>query len=120
MSKTGYLLDTNIVIGLLKSAADVMALVDDLGFDFENAAVSQITRMELLSFPRISEDEEKKIESFLDDCQVIICDEHIERTAIVLRRAHGFKLPDAIIVATAQVNGLELVTLDKQLQGNDK
>ena len=117
MNKAGYLLDTNIVIGLLKSAPDVMALVNELGLDFENAAVSQVTRMELLSFPRIAEDEEASIGSFLEDCQVILCDEHIERAAIALRRAHGLKLPDAIIVATAQVNGLQLVTLDRQLQG---
>ena len=40
----------------------------------------------------------------------------IEERTIQFRRQHQTKLPDAIIAATAQTHGLELLTLDKKLQ----
>ncbi len=116
MSRIRYLLDTNIVIGRLKTTPDVMALVEEKGFDFDNSAISQITRIELLSFPRLKVEEERQIHAFLDDCLVILWDEHIERGTVDLRRAHGLKLPDAIIAATARFHELELLTLDRRLQ----
>jgi len=39
----------------------------------------------------------------------------IEKEAIALRRHRILRLPDAIIAATAKVNGLHLVTLDERL-----
>lgn len=116
MSSVRYLLDTNIVIGRLKKTANVLALARETGFDFDNSAISQITRIELLSFPRLEAQEEEQINAFLDDSHVILCDERIEQAAISLRRAHGLKLPDAIIAATAQTNELELLTLDNKLK----
>jgi predicted nucleic acid-binding protein len=46
---------------------------------------------------------------------VLLIDEAVERVAIHLRRAGYCKLPDAIIVATAQVHQLKLLTLDERL-----
>ncbi len=115
MSGIQYLLDTNIVIGALNEQPAAVKLVQKLKIHFSKIAISQISRMELLSFPRLAKEEEKKVHAFLDDCLVILCDEKIEQAAIDLRREHGLKLPDAIIAATAKVNSLELVTLDKKL-----
>jgi len=115
MSGPDYLLDTNIVIGRLKTSPEVMALVDQLGFDFGNTAVSQITRIELLSFSRMGRDEERQLHAFLDDCLVVPLDEAIERATIKIRRAHTVKLPDAIIAATALVKNLQLLTMDRRL-----
>ncbi len=110
-----YLLDTNIVIGLLKGSPDVMALVKQHGFDFDNAVISQITRMELLSFSGMSGDEQHKVNTFLNEFQVLLLNEAIEQETIKIRLAYGIKLPDAVMVATAQLHKLELLTLDKRL-----
>lgn len=86
------------------------------GITFEQCAISQITRMELLSFPSLQTEEKPGIEDFLNKCRVLLLNEIIERAVIDLRKTGSLKLPDAIIVATAQVNGLKLLTLDERLQ----
>jgi predicted nucleic acid-binding protein len=115
MSGINWLLDTNIVIGLLKQQAATIALVESQKIELSKSAVSQITRMELLGFPGLADEDERAILGFLQNCQVLFIDEAVERAAIRLRRAGLCKLPDAIIAATAQVHQLSLLTLDERL-----
>lgn len=112
MSGTEVLLDTNVVIGLLKGHAPAVALAEAAKLRLDRAAVSQITRMELLGFPSLTEEEEHEIRAFLSCCRICLLDEHIEAEAIRLRRHGGLKLPDAIIAASALINGYRLLTLD--------
>lgn len=87
----------------------------------DKTAVSQITRMELLGYPKLTDDEDQAIRAFLAACQIRLLDEQIEAQAIRLRRHGTFKLPDAIIAATALSGALRLVTLDQgMLQGLEK
>jgi len=116
MSGINWLLDTNIVIGLLKQQPTAIALAESQNIELNQSAVSQITRMELLGFPSLADEEERAILEFLQHCQVLFIDEVIERAAIRLRRAGLCKLPDAIIAATAQVHQLKLLTLDERLE----
>ncbi len=51
MNGIKFLLDTNIVIGLLKQG---LSILPNQNITFANSAISQITRIELLSFPRIT------------------------------------------------------------------
>lgn len=81
-----------------------------------NSAVSQITRIELLSYPRLSINEEQSIRAFLDACEMLSLSARVEDETIAIRRSAGLKLPDAIVAATARVHGLSLVTLDKTLK----
>ncbi len=111
-----FLLDTCVVIGLLKQAPAALELVDRFELDFAKCAVSQITRMELLSYPNLQESEAREIIEFLAYCQVVLLDEEIENIAIAWRRGSAIKLPDAIIAATAYARGLQLITLDVRLQ----
>ena len=60
-----HLLDTNVVIGLLKGHAPAVALAQSAGLVLNRAAVSQITRMELLGFPAIAPEEELAAHAFL-------------------------------------------------------
>lgn len=113
MSGIDWLLDTNLVIGLLKGHAAAMALAGERKLALERAAVSQITRMELLGFPGLTEAEEEAIRSFLDACQIVLLDETVEYQAIQLRRSGMLKLPDAIIAATALTLRVPLLTLDR-------
>jgi hypothetical protein len=51
MTGIKFLLDTNLVIGVLKGHPGAIALLNTEQLSFENCAISQITRMELLSYP---------------------------------------------------------------------
>lgn len=73
---------------------------------------SVITEMELLSYAGLDEDGEKAIREFLADLDIVDLTPEVKERAILLRRSHGLKLPDAIIAATA-------VTLDAELLSND-
>ena len=115
MTGTDHLLDSNIVIGLLKGDPAVVALALQSGLTLSRAGVSQITRMELLGFPAITPAEEQATRALLNLCQVIGISDEIEAQAIRLRRSGGLKLPDAIIAATALVTGGRLLTLDQRL-----
>ena len=115
MTGIKFLLDTNIVIGLLKEYEPAIKLAEEVGVVLEESAVSQITRMELLGHPKITLDDERLIQLFLKECQVLLIDERIEVKATQLRRSGLLKLPDAIVAATAVVNDLRLLTLDKKL-----
>ena len=115
MSGGRWLLDTNVVIGLLKKQSAAVALVEAHQLELRETSVSQVTRMALLGFPGLTGDEEAEILKFLGFCRVLLLDEGIERRAIQLRRSSRCKLPDAIIAATALVHGLKLLTLDQQL-----
>jgi len=118
MNGIKFLLDTNMVIGLLKESDAAITLAEHTGLDLEQTAVSQITRMELLGYPKITDEVEQVINAFLNECQILLLDEHIEAKAIQLRRSGAFKLPDAIVAASAMTHELRLLTLDKgMLQG---
>ena len=115
MSGVKCLLDTNVVIGLLKQHAAAIELTEAHQLDTGQVVISQITRMELLGFPGLPEEEKLQIQGFLQGCRVLLIDEAIEQQAIQLRRKGNCKLPDAIIAATAQVHQLTLLTLDQRL-----
>ena len=120
MNGIKWLLDTNMVIGLLKKRPAAIALAEAQNLEMNQAAVSQITRMELLGFPGIASGEETSIHAFLRNCHILLIDEAIENAAIQLRRSKACKLPDAIIAATAQVHQIILLTLDQHLDKESK
>jgi predicted nucleic acid-binding protein len=115
MSGIKYLLDTNMIIGLLKGHDAAIALAEQIELVLEYAGISQISRMELLGYPKITEEEESAIRLFLQACQICLLDERIEAEATRLRRSGHFKLPDAIVAASAIVSHARLLTLDKNL-----
>lgn len=115
MSGTDFLLDTNIVIGVLNRSPAAHDVARHLGIDAAGNAVSQITRMELLGFPRLTLDDETGIKTFLADCEILLIDDRVEAETIAIQRRTKLSLPDAIIAATAVVYGLTLVTLDQRL-----
>ena len=116
MSGPEFLFDTNLVIGLLKGRAEARAMITRNGAAPATTFVSQITRMELLGFPGITASEEDGINGFLASARVLLLDERIETATIALRRSTKLKLPDAIILATAQVQSLQLLTFDDALR----
>ncbi len=117
MSGIKTLLDTNVVIGLLKAYSPAVALAEQAGLILAETGVSQITRMELLGYPKLTDQEEAQIRAFLAACQPCLIDEAVEVEAIRLRRTGHFKLPDAIVAATAITRRLKLLTLDQSMLG---
>lgn len=114
MSGKGYLLDTNIILGILKDhqpALECLEWADSLGI----FAYSSITRMELLGFPGLSSNELETINEMLDNLEYLPLNLVIEDIAIQLRRHYRIKLPDAIIAATALYKNYDLLTLDTAL-----
>jgi len=71
--------------------------------------------MELLGFPKLTDEEDREIRAFLSVCEVRLLDEHIEAEATRLRRSGIFKLPDAIVAATALTGSLRFLTLDQAM-----
>ena len=115
MSELLFLLDTNVAIGYLEGKQPARQLIEKHGAHTGNSAVSQITRIELLSYWALAANDEKGINALLSAVTVIGLNDLIEQETIALRRRTRLKLPDAIIAATAAVHGLTLLTLDDKL-----
>jgi predicted nucleic acid-binding protein len=103
----GYLVDTNIFIAYFNRTLpeNGMALIEG-GLP----CISVITRIELLGWTLISEEEVKMISSFLSDVIVFSLSEPIIIKTIALRQSLKIKTPDAIIAATALTHNLTLLT----------
>jgi len=115
MSGTKYLLDTNFILGILKSDTQVLAELSSRQILAGECSYSSITRMELLGFHRITQEEEALIKQKLDHFSNLPLTKDIEDRVITLRQSRKIKLPDAIIAATALCVGIELLTLDQHL-----
>ncbi len=110
-----YLLDTTIIIGVLKQSPNVIAYLSEFQPILSECAYSAITRMELLGFAGITADEDQAIRRLLDAMQYLELTTDIEDETIQIRRGLELKLPDAMIAATARVYRLKLLTLDQKL-----
>ena len=115
MSGTKYLLDTNFILGILKSDDQVFAELASRRILAGECSYSAITRMELLGFHRITQNEKILIKQKLEHFSYLPLTKDIEDRVIDLRQSRKIKLPDAIIAATALCFGIELLTLDQHL-----
>lgn len=115
MNGIKVLLDTNFILGMLKSTPEVLTVIASRDLLADECAYSAVTRMELLGFPGIDVAEEILIRDRLSRFAYLSITPAIEDAAIDLRRRHKVKLPDALIAATALVHGLNLLTLDADL-----
>ncbi len=107
------LLDTCFVLGLY--AQNVQALAAMQGVAFEQCAVSAVNRVELLGWHGISDADDAELRRFLSRVACLQMDVAVQNQAIALRRRHKIKLADSLVLATALVHGLQLLTLDNSL-----
>ncbi len=115
MSGADFLLDSNILIGLLNGHAPALGLLKQHQATPTRCAYSSITRMEVLGWADITPHQEAAITALIASMEYLPITEAVENATIRLRRTCKIKLPDAIIAATALTNGLELITLDADL-----
>jgi len=101
-----YLLDTNTIIYALNN-----------GFKFPkyDYVVSVITEIELLSYSKLSKQDEYILKNALSHFEHIGLTEDVKTETIQIRKQSKIKLPDSIILATALTQNAILVTSDKQL-----
>jgi predicted nucleic acid-binding protein len=98
------LLDTNVLIDFLGGAAAARKALARS----DNAAISSVSWMEVVvGAPKGAEDETRK---FLSRFSLVALGQPVAGRAVELRQAHRMKLPDAIIRASAQIEGRLLVT----------
>ncbi len=115
MNGVKFLLDTNIVIGLLSRNEAVNTLLTTRQVNITQCAFSAVTRMELLSYHALKEADKETINFILGRMKYLPITLAIEDAAIAFRQKNKGKLPDAIIAATAAHHQLELLTLDVAL-----
>jgi predicted nucleic acid-binding protein len=98
------LFDTNILIDYLNGVPDARNELDR----YDEKAISIVTWMEVMvgAAPAV----ETATRTFLACFGIVALDNGVAERAIAFRKARKAKLPDAIIWASAQADGLLLVT----------
>ena len=101
-----FLLDTNVLILSLKN-----------GYIFPKYKyfISVITEIELLSFPKLSKEDENILREFLENFNITYLNKDIKENTINIRKNTFLKLPDSLIISTAINTQATLVTADKQI-----
>jgi predicted nucleic acid-binding protein len=98
-------IDTNIIISWYRSG---LISLDDLSS--VAPIFSVITQIEVLGFQGIGPNEIRAIQNILGTGELIYVDQAIASQTIAIRQKNKIKTPDAIIAATALVQGVELWT----------
>lgn len=99
-----WLFDTNIIIDFLNSVPQARSI-----FTPETErAISIMSWIEVMT--GATAETEPAIRSVLSTCKVVPLTPEIAERAVILRRQTRLKLPDAIILATAQQQARTLVT----------
>lgn len=101
MNGSRIFVDTNILLYFLNGDLEVIDMISD-----KDISISFITELELLSFPRLSDKDEKTIKGLLKNFTILDINPEIKRLTIELRKKSNLKLPDSIIAATAYINKL--------------
>jgi predicted nucleic acid-binding protein len=102
---TDFLYDTNILIDHLNGIAKATRELQRTG----DPAISMITWIEVMTGAS-SPSEEAVLRSFLLNFECLPVSGAVAERAAVVRREMRIKMPDAIILATAEVSGRVLVT----------
>ena len=106
-----YLWDTNTAIYYLQRQFPLSAeqYMDGILKEFQ-PCISAITEIELLCWKTASKEDLDVLQSFIADSIVFELEKDTKAKTVEIRKNHKIKLPDAIIAATAIVNGLTLLT----------
>ncbi len=107
------LFDTNILIDVTQGHPGALEIVRAS----EEAMISVVTRIELLAGPA---EDVPRIREMMRRFEIVGIDDQIADAAAVIRRSSRLKLPDAVILATAKVKRVNLVTRNtKDFEGRD-
>lgn len=102
-------LDSNILIYLSKGQLDFGSLASQFGKIY----VSVVTYMEVLGFIFPAPSEEALLRSLFQQFQIIQTNLDLANQVVAYRKVKKIKIPDAIILATANKLGAALVILNE-------
>lgn len=108
MNGSENLLDTNIVLYLTGGK------ISEKDLPRGDFAISFVTELEVLSYPSMTESEERNIRDLLDEILIIDINGEIKRRTVDFRKRYKLKLPDAIVAATAVYLKADLITNDRE------
>ena len=106
MSGNRLLLDTNILIYLSKKELKL----EDFASEDDVLFISVITLMEAKGYNFNNKKEETIIDTLCENLIKAYITDNVIETVISLRKKHKVKLPDAIILATAIENNMQVIT----------
>jgi len=109
-----FLIDSNII---LYSYLPQYEYLKDI-FLKESIFVSEISRIAILGYHKLTKDEESYLKDVFHIIPIIFPSQRIFDTAIDLRKGYNLKLGDSIIAATAMVN--ELTIYSRNLKDFEK
>lgn len=113
MEKELVLVDTNIIIEVLRNNDDIIEKIKAIGI--EKIAVSSVTKMELY-YGALNKADLRRIKKYLQAFEVIHINNDISELAIELiekyAKSHNLNLPDALIASSAITEDLKLLTLN--------
>lgn len=110
-----YVLDTNAVIYYLDGALTANGFVFVLtALQIRECVLSVISEIEVLGFQFPDTDQEKKTESFIRTLLILPLSDDIVRKTIEIRKSRKMKVANAIIAATAILNGLTLISRNEK------
>ncbi|KVJ42743.1 twitching motility protein PilT [Enterobacter cloacae subsp. cloacae] len=109
--------DTNILIDLFNNRVEAADAIDHAA---SHRAISLITWMEVMVGAR-RHGHEAKTAAVMGAFEIIDVSRDIAERSVLLREKHGMKLPDAIILATAQSRKCPLISRNtKDFSGIDE
>jgi predicted nucleic acid-binding protein len=106
---TGYLLDSNVIIGYLAGKISVSGMTAVSGIVDAMPHISVISQIEILRFTDTPENEQV-LADFVGTAVIHPLSDPVVRRTIALCRQSRIKLPDAVIAATALTENFVLVT----------
>jgi predicted nucleic acid-binding protein len=111
MNGSSIALDTNTVLYLLNGHPALAELIFQ-----KRIYLSFICELELLSYQGLSIKEKHQVEKFIGECSVIDINREIKEGVISIRKKYKLKLPDSIILATANYFEIPFLTFDKEFK----
>jgi len=111
MSGNRYFMDTNAIVDLLRGNPTLIAELQQS----EWVGISVISQIEFLSFQSLTEQDRQLFEKFCHRVEIISLhsdDALLIESILYFRVNYKFKLPDAIIAASALQNHAILITED--------
>lgn len=109
-------LDTNILIYYFHGEQKVVSYINNERSKGNQFAISVISVVELLSYPKITIEEVFHLERLINEFLVVPIDTSLARQAASFRKQYNFTVSDALVMATAQILKTNLVTRDKGLR----
>lgn len=115
-----YLIDNNIISSYFSElfSENAMNFIAEIIDATPN--ISVITQIEALSWVNPDKQKERFLKEFISDSTILMLTPEIVTESIKIRRSRKIKTPDAIIAATAIVNGFTLLTNDNDFNGIKK